>query len=85
VLIRSVFRASARIGHSIFEIRRGTPNAPPQRLDFKEISQRMIGAFLFHALRGFHGSRDVKGIDLVENGGRLGGQGEFGEASSRGK
>jgi hypothetical protein len=45
----------------------------------------MIGVFLFHAPRGFHGSRDVEGIDLVENGGRLRRHGEFSEAGGRGK
>src|SRR6266436_3246718 len=85
MLIGAVFGAAARVRHSIFVFRRSAPNAPPQRLGFEKISQRMIGAILFHALGGFHGSRDVEGIDFVEDGGRLGWQSEFGEARRRGK
>jgi hypothetical protein len=72
------FGAAPRVGHSIFEFRRGTPNSPPYRFGLEKIAQRMIGVFLFHALRCFDGSRKVKGINLVENGGRFGGQSEFG-------
>jgi len=38
-------------------------------LRFQEIAERMIGPFLFKALRVLHCSLEVEGIDFVEDGG----------------
>src|SRR5260370_40875453 len=73
------------VGHSKFETRGSTPGPPPHGFCFQQKSKRMIGLFLLHVPCSLCGSIKVKGINLVEDGRRLGRQAEFGDARGDGE
>jgi hypothetical protein len=85
VPVRFELWAPPGIAHSKPEIGGSTPEAPPQSFRFQQISERVIGPFLLHALRGFYCSIQVEGIDFVEDGGRLGRQSDIGSVRGNNK
>jgi len=83
--VRFELGAAPGVAHSILEIGGSTPDPPPQCFRFQQISQRVIGQFLLHALRGFHCALEVEGIDFAEDGGCLRRQSDIGSVRGAGK
>ena len=80
VAVRFDLGPTPGIAHSILEIGRSAPDPPPPCFRFQQISERVIGPFLFQTFCGFYPSLEVERIDFVEDGGCLRRQIEVGGA-----
>src|SRR5256884_9255302 len=67
MLVGWKFRAAAGIAHSIFELRRGAPKAPPERVRFQQITKRIVGMLFLHLPCGLPGALKIEGIDFFDD------------------
>src|SRR2546429_9169992 len=67
MLVGWKFRAAAGIAHSIFELRRGAPKAPPERVRFQQITKRIVGMLFLHLPCGLPGGLKIEGIDFFDD------------------
>src|SRR5919108_6446512 len=78
MLVGGKFRAAARIAHSIFELGRRAPEAPPEGVGFQQVAEGVFGMLFLELLGGLLRTVEIERIDFFKNAGGFGRQRKLG-------